>query len=307
MSVAALNNRLLQKTFRTFQSRDYGADSLKELLEAFKPAFELKEEKGGSTVTFHDLSLSAASLVTRATAPDQQAESPVSVGAGRIRADLWTSIMDYSSGNRYVWDERKGIARKASNDDTGPLLPTIRSEEFRTWRAEFLTSAKATLAPEDRAIATRWCEKLLPTSSLPPELQAPWNKELSRRVRDRLSSFFSSRDTRSLDDEVDQKEFIGSDQAADEEMTAAIDSGEFFLVGELVARRLEQKSGVDASTALARMVAAWSTTKGSLLQPDSVPELVGRLDALPTESVALALVSAIRRLRVCPERLPWIA
>ncbi|MBR0739650.1 hypothetical protein JQ581_22205 [Bradyrhizobium liaoningense] len=299
MTLAVLNNRLLQKTFRTFEPRDYGANSLRELIEALHPAFELKDEKGGSTVTFHDLSLTAASLGTSATAADSQARPPVAVSAGRIRSDLWASIMDYSSGNRYVWDERKGIARKASNDDTGPLLPTILPEEFRTWRTEFLKSDGSTLTTSDLAIATRWCEKLLPTSSLPTELQGPWNKELNRRVRDRLSSFFSSREKRSRDDEGegDQRDRSGFDQLVDEEMTAAVDRGDFFLVGELVARRLELKTGIDPSAALARMVAAWSITKGPLIQPDSVSELVGRLDALPSESVALALVSAIRRLR----------
>jgi OST-HTH/LOTUS domain len=44
MTLAVLNNRLLQKTSRRFNPRDYGAKDLRELLETLRTAFELTSE-----------------------------------------------------------------------------------------------------------------------------------------------------------------------------------------------------------------------------------------------------------------------
>jgi hypothetical protein len=294
MTLAVLNNRLLQKTSRRFNPRDYGAKDLRELLETLRTAFELTSEIGSSTVIFRNLSLTSADFAKALPSRDF-AEGPST--AGRVRDDLWMAIMDYSSGNQYVWDERRGIARKASKEDRGIPLPTVTPEELGSWRSEFLSSTKSSLAPSDLALANRWLSQRLPTSSLPSELQQSWNRELNRRARQRLSSFFSSRESVAQDDGRDQKDTVGIDAGVDEELAAALDSGDFFPVGELLARRANQNSPEAVSLALAKIVAAWSTTKGPLFQPKSMTELIGQLDSLPSESVALSLVSAIRRLR----------
>jgi len=297
MTLAVLNNRLLQKTLRRFNPRDYGATNLRELLETLQPALELSLEKGGPMVIFRDLSVTSAELKNKASASEDFEEGGRST-SGRIRNDLWMAIMDYSGGSRYVWDERRGVARTASQEDQeAPSLPTVTPDELDDWRSKFLASNEATLAPTDLVLANRWRNQRLPTSSLPSELQQSWNKELNRRVRQRLSTFFASREKIAHDDERDQQDPTEIAPVADEELAAALNAGDFFPVGELLARRLEQNSHKTVSTVLAQMVVAWSSSKGPLFQPESMSELISRLDSLPNESVALALVNAVRRLR----------
>jgi hypothetical protein len=111
----------------------------------------------------------------------------------RIRKDLWLAIIDYASGRRYVWDEAKGIAREATQDDKQHTIPTLTPDELDRWRSEFLEANVPSLNTPDLTLARRWRDDRLPTFSLPLSLQQRWNRELTRRVRQRLNSFFGSK------------------------------------------------------------------------------------------------------------------
>src|SRR5690606_21223580 len=76
--------------------------------------------------------------------------------SGRIRGDLWTAMMDYTSGRRYVWDDTQGVARQADAEDPRPPFPTISADELDRWRLEFLEGADAGLDSADRILAERW-------------------------------------------------------------------------------------------------------------------------------------------------------
>lgn len=117
-----------------------------------------------------------------------QRGKPVATGPERpspVRQDLWTAIMDYRSGRRYVWDDACGIARPVRADDTKPFFPTVTLDELARWRAEFVNS----LDSADAQLARRWQRENLQTSVLPASLRTHWNRELTTRVRRLLQEF----------------------------------------------------------------------------------------------------------------------
>jgi hypothetical protein len=137
MTTAVLKNRLLVLTNNEFKEEEYGARTILEFVEqaadivnidrsVIPPIVELKGERGEKA---HEA---------------RQAAATYSVSFDRIRPDLWQAIMDYTSGNKYVWDARAGTARPQNRDDPPEVvLPTITQEEEMKWRKEFAASVAA--------------------------------------------------------------------------------------------------------------------------------------------------------------------
>jgi hypothetical protein len=224
--------------------------------------------------------------------------SPATERPKPVRPDLWTAIMDHTSGRRYVWDHARGVARPARADDTQPYFPTAAQDELAQWRAEFVENIAGALDSNDAALARRWRRENLPTSALPAELQPRWNRELTRRVRRRLQDFFGSIRRLAEVGPADSPAPSDPDQEPDtaDEIAAARDAGDFFSVGELLAAGLESADAQTAGSVLARIVAAWAAPKGPPLEPASPADLVARLGSLSEDNAAAALVNAVRRL-----------
>jgi hypothetical protein len=96
----------------------------------------------------------------------------------------------------------------------------------------------------------------------------------------------------------------GFESGLDDKIAAARDAGEFFAVGELLARGLKKSCEKWTDAVLARVIAAWAASKGPSLEPESIADLVARLDLLSDENAATAFVNAIYRLRKELEEIP---
>jgi hypothetical protein len=306
MTLAVLNNRLLQLTDRRFKPSDYGAKNLRELLAMLAPEVTISREHQQEFVELRMAvnrpeyqSGSAPEKVREPQPLGGKAGVPSSMETGRIRRDLWMAIVDYASGRQYVWDDIRGIAREATQDDSQVRFPTITPYELDAWRGEFLDANGASLSVDEMALAQHWRDGGLSTLNLPPSLQQLWNKEMTRRVRQRLSAFFASRvaptPTVTLTPQLPR--VAGVNAEIDDQIAAARDAGEFFVVGELVARSVKLNKSNPIAPVLARIIGAWASSKGPSIEPDSMPDLIAHLGSLSDANVATALVNAIYRLR----------
>lgn len=306
MSLPVLKNRLLQLTNRQFKPVEYGAQDLKDLLERLTPRIILIRESGQIFAELRDSGSVRATSVARRS--DRIAKRTALVEAaphvsesGRIRSDLWMAMIDYTSGRRYVWDETQGIARLANSEDPRPSFPTVSADELDKWRSDFLEGADEGLDSADRILAERWRAHRLSTANLPAALQQRWNTELSRRVRQRLRMFFGARLVSAASSTVSAMDHLSE---LEERIATARDTGDFFTVGQLLAANWSQLPSAMQGPAFARMIAAWASSKGPALEPTSIYDLITRLDSFPEESVAAALVNAIRQVRGDGKELP---
>lgn len=170
MTVGVLKNRILQATAREFDERSFGAASFSDLLRQVPDLVELDD--------------AARPPVARLLAPSSSATPAGSVvGIGRLRPDLWDAVLDYSSGEVYVWDGVQATKVAPGEAAGKPQLPTIKAEVMAGWRRDF---AKA---HADRDLA-EWVERGLGTVALPPDLRRPWNLTLKSKVVDILAPWF---------------------------------------------------------------------------------------------------------------------
>lgn len=115
--------------------------------------------------------------------------------ASRIRRDLWNAVVDYRSGQRYLWN---GLLAQRE-DESSPqdraqflILPTVSESELDQWRAQFVSTQLPLVAdrPALQAQAERWRDKRLGTTDLPAALRGRWNAELKKAVAQRLTNWF---------------------------------------------------------------------------------------------------------------------
>lgn len=174
MSVAVLKNRILDLTERSFRESDYGA-----------PTF-------GEFVRNHDdiLALDATQrppvAILKGVSP-APVEAPESTGT-RIRSDLWQAVLDFSSGEEYVWDVGEGVAKRVNEaGSSGLALPTITADQFCQWKKAF---AEEVDEGESDERLSAWVGHRLPASFLPLPLRHRWNGYLKAAVRRHLLAWF---------------------------------------------------------------------------------------------------------------------
>lgn len=312
MTVAVLNNRLLQITDRRFQPRDFGTKDLKAFVALLGPEFRLTGEPPRLSIELVGPGERAPGKAAAVAVPVPKVEAPPTAvpstqpAAGRIRHDLWLSVVDYTSGHTYVWDASLGHARVADLGDTGPRMPTLTPVELAEWRQTFLDAHKQSIEGAALVNAQRWQEQGLSTSYLPTDLQQPWNRELSLRIRLRLQDFFARINQATAPTE--EAPSIGSSEPAkdvvEEELTAARDRGDAFSVGELTARQLPEADEAEVGGVLARVTAAWVSTREVVLEVQSLDELAERIGSFSAQNLASAFVNALSRLDDLAEEFP---
>lgn len=175
MAIPVLKNRLLQITDQAFRESDFGASTFREFLQNNTDVLEIDNSFKPGAVT-----LRSAESVTQ----------PRNVGSSqrsRIREDLWRAILDYSSGNQYVWDADSSAAIPAPEGSEGPFLPTISPETLTDWKRAFLANLPD--HPDDGRLKV-WQEQSRPTAFLPVELRLPWNRFLQHKVHSALKEWF---------------------------------------------------------------------------------------------------------------------
>ena len=177
MAIPVLKNRLLQITGQAFRESDYGVSTFREFLQANTDVLEI------------DSSFLPGAVILKSAEGVSQPHNVRSPRINRIREDLWRAILDYSSGNRYVWDNATSEAIIAPENSEGPFLPTISGETMTTWKQEFLASLPQ--EPDDSRIST-WKTQSLPTAALPPALRPQWNRFVKNKVQSNLKEWFES-------------------------------------------------------------------------------------------------------------------
>ncbi|MBS1861601.1 MAG: hypothetical protein JSS68_07795 [Actinobacteria bacterium] len=188
MTTAVLKNRLLDLTSRRFEEARWGVGSFRAFVDLFDDVVEMLPGPGLPAVRLIDAELSDARScadepgVARDLGPDR-----------RIRDDLWTAILDYTSGATYRWNGSEAVripsGEEVDEAAAGPLLPTLSQDEFKEWRSKFVNEQ----SHADSGVATLlygWLERGEPLAVLPTPLRIAWVVALKRRVHQRLISWF---------------------------------------------------------------------------------------------------------------------
>ena len=170
MTLAVLNNRLLQLTDRRFRPQHFGAKDLRGFAallyprlrlvdEASRPAVEWAPEgEVAEAIATQEPTVQATSSSEGPVQPPASSDALPQGSAGRVRDDLWAAVMDYRSGRPYIWDTHAGRARPAQADEAGaPRMPTLTSVELTEWRLSFVEANKG-LQGQALVSAQRWQE-----------------------------------------------------------------------------------------------------------------------------------------------------
>lgn len=131
---------------------------------------------------------------------------------GRLRADLWDAVLDYSSGLTYVWDGTQAVKLGAGDNADGPCLPTISTEVMAGWRRDFAE------AHPDRDLSD-WVDRGLGTVALPVDLRKVWNLKLKTEVHAILVNWFAEQDIQLPNDistNPSSRPSLGDSQEAEE-------------------------------------------------------------------------------------------
>jgi hypothetical protein len=186
MTAAVLKNRILDLTDRGFRESDWGASSFRGFLQLFSNLLDIDTTTKPPVVRW--IGPAAADPPPAVAGPNFE------LGARRrIRDDLWRSVLDYTSGQVYLWDGQVavGIPRETAGPGA-PVLPTVTREEFAEWRSEFVEQALAE-NPLAEDTLHRWRDSEAGTAALPRPLRSVWIGELKGRVLSRLLDWFEER------------------------------------------------------------------------------------------------------------------
>jgi hypothetical protein len=310
MTLAVLKNRLLQITDRRFDPTDFGAKDLRAFVAMLSPDVLMVGKPSDLQVELVPQKKKREKAESHSTAdPSAVAPAPAAElrrNGGRIREDLWLAIMDYASGQIYVWDANLGHARPAEPNDQQPVMPTLTPVELTEWRLTFFEANKGTLSGQSLANAQRWQAQGLGTGTLPVTLQQPWNRELSLRVRQRLQNFFANFEQGFGRDSTPSRASNpkSAEEIMESELAAARDRSDNFSVGELFAQQLSRASSKALDGLLAKATSAWGSTKGIAMDPDSLGDIVERIQSFSAPNLATAFVNALRRIERIDSELP---
>lgn len=183
MTAAVLKNRLLGITRREFKESAYGVTSLSDFVRLFPDILELDESSSQKVV-----------LLKSVDSLPQSAEAPP-VGTAQvglmIRPDIWQAIVDYRSGDRYVWDPAQKIARTEQKEGEDlSSVPTLTEAEVQKWREDFAEQVDGEITSADRTRVTQWIQKRYSTKYLPAQLQYRWNGYMREHISIRMEEFF---------------------------------------------------------------------------------------------------------------------
>jgi len=186
MSIAVLKNRLLTLSGRSFNEADYGERTISDLVRRLPDLLVVDDSTKPPTVRL---------------LPDEAVPNAhyISAGSLRIRRDLWNAIVDYRSGQRYVWNGSAAIRESEVGQAEGGeflILPTLSETEMDGWRDQFVSTNLSIVAHDAALVAQAedWRERRLSTTGLPGILRGRWNLALKESVVRRIRDWFASQE-----------------------------------------------------------------------------------------------------------------
>jgi len=188
MTTPVLKNRILSLTSRRFNERDWGASTFQSFLSLYPNLVRVDNTTRPPTaILIRDVADDTSGVTIplpggERITPDQ-----------RVRPDLWRSVLDYSSGNKYVWTGEAAVPSNGGEPlpADGLLLPTVSRGDYDKWREQFSEQSLGSLSPSDAEAVERWRTESLGTRYLPPALRGAWNAQLKRHVIDHLQRWFA--------------------------------------------------------------------------------------------------------------------
>lgn len=185
MRTAVLKNRLLDITDRSFDEHAWGARDFREFVEGLGDLIEI------------DATSTPVLLVLRATALAELSggDTRTTIGPrGRIRPDLWHSILDFSSSDGWAWDPETSRAMPIEDlESSAPELrmPTVEPQELLAWRASFAADHADLFkdAGSDPRVE-RWRNGEGGAEQLPGTVRHAWFEFLKNQVLERLTTWF---------------------------------------------------------------------------------------------------------------------
>jgi hypothetical protein len=195
MTTAVLKNRILSLTNRSFDESDWGARSFRDFVGQFPDLVDVDASVRPAQVILLDPSLVA----------DQTAS--IDDPQKRIRNDLWTAVLDFSSDGEYVWRDGRAVLL-ATGDvaqvDDVDRVPTITAERLDEWRSTFVAeSVSAGLSPRILEGLQLWQSERRPDWTLPRFVRRRWNARLKRFVLEAILDWFGVRGESAPEDLVD--------------------------------------------------------------------------------------------------------
>ena len=199
MRAGVLKNRLLSLTDREFDERAWGVDNFLSFLELFPSRVEVDRTAQPPLVrlkTGDDQAIAEAYREIRAAPPVfEHREIPEPAGSWRIRRDLWSSVLDVSSSETWIWNGRQAVSvdpERLEPEDERWRLPTLSETELHQWRADF-TAQQSQPDPAIFEAMVTWRDRHETSWSLPQPIRDLWFAWLKKQVRGRLVEWFQDR------------------------------------------------------------------------------------------------------------------
>ncbi len=199
MTSAVLKNRLLNISEGEFSQERYGSPSFIHLVRKVPdlllvvndhPPFLLQIK---TPITEQkSIDLTQESPVKSVSEDTRTASAKDARRRTRIRDDLWRAVMDYGSGNVYVFDADADLAHPRRSDDLAlPQIPTVSRDDVSSWRHEFIESLAPSIKTEFSDKLEAWAHGRGRQSDLPAPTRGPWAEFTKSKVTQILFNWFT--------------------------------------------------------------------------------------------------------------------